>query len=268
MQKSLFLEQTDYSGKDIMIGLSGGINSMAVLCWLANYPQQYKPKILHLFYAHFEEHSPDTLNFVLAGVKYAKENFKSVVYTQTNNSVLSFFEDKKMIPHPMVSPCTHILKITPMLEYMVKNKITIDLVGYVRTEQRRIKRMAGRSESGLVTNNSVNIKGIEKHFPISDKDNEWCFSLVKQGIGWYPKIYDIRHKGKRVFHHNNCLPCKNMNLKDFELVKKHYPEYWQKAQNLAESLQLYWGRSKNDFYTTFGRKYQPDGQTCSVCAFD
>jgi exonuclease VII large subunit len=54
----------------------------------------------------------------------------------------------------------------------------------------------------------------------------------------------------------------------FALVKKHYPEYWQKAQDLAERLDLYWGRSEQDFYTTFGRKYQQDGQTCSVCAFD
>ena len=91
MQKSLFLEQTDYSGKDIMIGLSGGINSMAVLCWLANYPQQYKPKILHLFYAHFEEHSPDTLNFVLAGVKYAKENL-------TNYKVPKYVEFRTELP--------------------------------------------------------------------------------------------------------------------------------------------------------------------------
>jgi len=268
MQASIFLDQTDYSGKEILIGLSGGINSMAVLCWLANYPQWYKPKVLHLFYAHFEEHSPDTLDFVLAGVKYAETRFEKVVYNQTNNSVIEFFEGKKMIPHPMVAPCTMVLKVEPMLEYMVVNKITIDLVGYVRSEKRRIDRMAGRSESKKVKNNAVNIKGIDKHFPISDKDNQWCFDIVKREIGWYPKIYDIKRNGKRVFHHNNCLPFKNMNLKDFALVKKYYPEYWQKAQDLAERLNLYWGRSKQDFYTTFGRKYQQDGQTCSICAFD
>lgn len=268
MQQQFFVEQTDYSGKPILIGLSGGINSMAVLCWLAAYPEELKPKVLHLFYAHFEEHSPDTLDFVLSGVEFAKTKFESVVYTQTNNSIIQFFDEQKMIPHPMAAPCTRLLKIEPMLAYMVANKITIDLVGYVRTEKRRIYNMASRSESKAINGNVVNIKGIDKHFPISDKDNEWCFSIVKRDIGWYPKIYDIKKNGKRVFHHNNCLPCKNMNIKDFALVKKHYPEYWERAHELSEKLSLYWGRSEKDFYTTFGRKNQPDGQTCSVCAFD
>lgn len=268
MQEQLFVEQTDYSGKDIMIGLSGGINSMAVLCWLASYPDAFKPKVLHLFYAHFEEHSPDTLQFVLAGVEYAKKKFLKVVYNQTNNSVIDFFEEQKMIPHPMAAPCTRLLKIEPMLEYMISNRITIDLVGYVRSEKRRIERMGSRSESKKVRNNSVTIKGVEKHFPISNQDNQWCFDIVKREIGWFPKIYEIKKNGKRVFHHNNCLPCKNMNIKDFMLVKKHYPEYWEKAQLLSERLSLYWGRSEQDFYTTFGRKNQHEGQTCSVCAFD
>ena len=56
----------DYRSVKVMIGLSGGINSMAVLVWLAQY--ELRPKELHLFYAHFEEHSPGTLEFVLAGV--------------------------------------------------------------------------------------------------------------------------------------------------------------------------------------------------------
>jgi len=43
--------------KRVMIGLSGGINSMAVLCWLIE--QEDKPKDIWLFYAHFEEHSPN-----------------------------------------------------------------------------------------------------------------------------------------------------------------------------------------------------------------
>ena len=117
MQQELFIEHTDYSQQKVLVGLSGGINSMAVLCWLANYPSEYKPKQLHLFYAHFEEHSPDTLDFVLAGVEYAKRNFESVIYVQTNNSVLEFFRKQNFIPHPMIASCTRELKIKPMLKY-------------------------------------------------------------------------------------------------------------------------------------------------------
>jgi tRNA(Ile)-lysidine synthase TilS/MesJ len=56
MQQELFTNYIDYSNQKVLIGLSGGINSMAVLCCLALYPDELKPKELHLFYAHFDEH--------------------------------------------------------------------------------------------------------------------------------------------------------------------------------------------------------------------
>lgn len=249
----------DYRNVKVMIGLSGGINSMAVLVWLANY--ELKPKELHLFYAHFEEHSPGTLEFVLAGVEYAKRNFETVIYKQTNNSVLDYFKEQKMIPHPTAAPCTRFLKIEPMVTYAFENGITVDLVGYVRTEKRRVKNMQSKGADNLF---------MSKQFPILQQDNEWCFDVVKKGIGFYPAIYDIRNaKGKRVFTHNNCLPCKNMQIDDFEEVKEFFPDYWQKAMDLSTELQKYWGRSENEFYTTFGR---PDlgleKQPCEVCAAD
>lgn len=249
----------DYSNVKVMIGLSGGINSMAVLVWLANY--ELKPKELHLFYAHFEEHSPGTLEFVLAGVEYAKQNFETVIYKQTNNSVLDYFREQKMIPHPTAAPCTRFLKIEPMVAYAFENGITVDLVGYVRSEKRRVKNMKSKGADNLF---------MSKQFPILQQDNEWCFDVVKKEIGFYPAIYDIRNaKGKRVFTHNNCLPCKNMQIDDFEEVKEFFPDYWQKAMDLSTDLQKYWGRSENDFYTTFGR---PDlgleKQPCEVCAAD
>ena len=249
----------DYSNTKVMIGLSGGINSMAVLVWLANY--ELKPKELHLFYAHFEEHSPGTLEFVLAGVEYARRNFETVIYKQTNNSVLDYFKEQKMIPHPTAAPCTRFLKIEPMVTYAFENGITVDLVGYVKSEKRRVKNMQSKGADNLF---------MSKQFPILQQDNEWCFDVVKDAIGFYPSIYDIRNaKGKRVFTHNNCLPCKNMQIDDFEEVKEFYPEYWQKAMDLSNELQKYWGRSENDFYTTFGR---PDlgleKQPCEVCNFD
>ena len=249
----------DYRNVKVMIGLSGGINSMAVLVWLANY--ELKPKELHLFYAHFEEHSPGTLEFVLAGVEYAKRNFETVIYKQTNNSVLDYFKEQKMIPHPTAAPCTRFLKIEPMVTYAFENGITVDLVGYVRTEKRRVKNMQSKGADNLF---------MSKQFPILQQDNEWCFDVVKKEIGFYPAIYDIRNaKGKRVFTHNNCLPCKNMQIDDFEEVKEFFPDYWQKAMDLSTELQKYWGRSENEFYTTFGR---PDlgleKQPCEVCAAD
>lgn len=256
MQEQLFIEQKDFSGQKIMIGLSGGINSMAVLSWLAQYPEELKPLELHLFYAHFSEHSPDTLEFVLAGVEYAKKHFKTVFYSQTNNSIIESFEEWKIIPHPMIAPCTRALKIIPMAEYMMEHKITIDLVGYVRTESRRAKNM-GKKSGGVLNGNSVQIGAIEKHFPISNQDNEWCFEIVKNTIGWYPKIYDIKKRGKRVFKHNNCLPCKNMQQKDFDLVKEFFPDYAQRAEDLAVKIDGYWGR-----------KNTSEKIECSHCVFD
>jgi len=60
----------------IMIGLSGCINSMAVLCWLVE--TGIKPSELHIYYAHFKEHSPDTFKFVADGIRFARKNFANV----------------------------------------------------------------------------------------------------------------------------------------------------------------------------------------------
>ena len=258
MQQELFINIHDYSQMKVLIGLSGGINSMAVLCWLASYPQEFKPKELHLFYAHFKEHSPDTLPFVVEGIEFAKKHFDVIHYTQTNNSVISFFKEQKMIPHPAISPCTRVLKIEPMAKYAKDNGIDVDLVGYVREEKRRIRNMFSKSPITKET----------KGFPISNYSNEWCFEIVLKNIGWYPKIYDIKDaKGNRIFPHNNCLPCKNMQTKDFEMVKKHFPEYWQDAIDLSEELQKHWGRDKGTYYSKFGRDDNGDIQ-CEVCKFD
>lgn len=232
---------------------------MALLCWLANIPEQFKPKELHLFYSHFVEHSPDTLPFTLEGVLYAQRKFKTVFYIQTNNSVLEFFEESKMIPHPMIAPCTRVFKIEPMAKYAKENNIDIDLVGYVKEEARRIRNMHKKNPD------TKNTKG----FPIASKENEWCFEITTKEVGWYPKIYDIREpNGKRTFPHNNCLPCKNMQMSDFEKVKLHFPEYWQKAIDLTDKLQKHWGRDKIEFYATFGRDLGQVEQPCEVCAFD
>lgn len=255
----------DYTDKKVLIGLSGGINSMAVLCWLADY--EFKPKELHLFYAHFEEHSPDTLDFVLAGVEFAKKNFEQVHYKQTNNSILAYFGRKKMIPHPMYAPCTSDLKIIPMIKYSSGQGIQVDLIGYVKSEMRRVKNMQSKGASNLF---------LSKEFPIIGQTNEWCFEITKEKIGWYPKIYDIRNeKGERIFTHNNCLPCKNMQIADFKQVQEHYPEYWQKAMDLANEIQKHWGRSADSFSeafnVTFGREDWETGfkkQSCDTCAFD
>jgi 3'-phosphoadenosine 5'-phosphosulfate sulfotransferase (PAPS reductase)/FAD synthetase len=260
MQQELFTNYIDYSNQKVLIGLSGGINSMAVLCCLALYPDELKPKELHLFYAHFDEHSPDTLPFVIAGLAYAETKFLNVIYSQTNNSVLEFFREQKMIPHPIIAPCTRALKIEPMMKYAKENGIDVDLVGYVKEESRRIRNMHKKNPETKTT----------KAFPIANKENEWCFQIVKKEIGWYPKIYDIKNPdGSRMFPHNNCLPCKNMQSSDFDKVKLHFPEYWQKAIDLSNELEKHWGRDKTEFYTKFGRdSLGTDTQPCEVCAFD
>ncbi len=277
----------DYRQAKVMIGLSGGINSMAVLSWLSNY--EYKPKDIYLFYAHFDEHSPDTLPFVLAGVEYAKKHFQNVVYEQTQNSVLEYFKSIKMIPHPTIAPCTRILKIMPAIEFANKHSCTIDLVGYVKSEMRRVKNMQSNGADNLF---------MSKQFPIMDLSNEDCFQVVKNEIGWYPKIYDLRwndlgfiefvksnlHRfnddiqkkllkkietDKRVFTHNNCLPCKNMQIDDYLCVEYFYPDYFKNANDLANELKKHWGRSADDYYTSFGRQdYEVNYETqiCDICA--
>ncbi len=244
MQYDMF--PSDLSDKRVMIGLSGGINSMALLCYLATViPPEMRPRSLYLFYAHFTEHSPDTLRFVTDGIRYAKSKFDRVTWKITRNSVLSFFDDEGIIPHPIISPCSERLKIVPVINFMAEHKIDFDLVGFVRSERRRIDRQTKRGATN-------------KLYPIAHLTNDDCFEIVRKEIGWYPGIYDIFENGKRVFSHNNCLPCKNMHVKDLQAVAKYYPDYWRKADDLAGRIGSYWGRSEEmkDF----------DGD-CQWCAF-
>ncbi len=245
------------SNEKVLIGLSGGINSMAVLCQLVE--SGIKPKELHLFYAHFVEHSPDTFKFVADGVRFARKHFENVKVKITRNSILKYFESKNMIPHPKVSNCSQTLKIEPISRYAFENQIKIDLVGYVKNEiKTRGKRQQKKMERTLFS--------LDKIYPIGHYSNEWCFEIVKKHIGWFPLIYDIKENGKPVFAHNNCLPCKNGYVKDIENVKKHFPIEFENAINLSKKLSAYWGRSEADFYTTFGRDLGQES-TCKSCAW-
>lgn len=148
------------------------------------------------------------------------------------------------------------------------------------------------------------------HFPIFNLTTEECFSKVKEAIGWYPSIYDLMWtdkrllpflksmkgvmpedarqialkyaqrgygwlKSERIFNHNNCLPCKNMQTWQYWLIKLFYPEHFKAAMQLCEKLNLYYGRNKKEFneammlYTSFGRHdYEVNfqEQSCGACA--
>lgn len=225
-------EVADYSGKKILIPLSGGINSAAVLCFLGeHHPENLKPSELHLYYSHFKEHSPDTMPFVIDLMMWAKFKFSNLRLVITRKSVNRFFEDQHMIPHPSISPCSIELKIKPRMTYIEKHGIDLELIGFVREDFRRFKRAQKykSSDSG--------------RYPILEWSNEDCFKIVKDCIGWYPSIYDIREGKRRVFSHNNCLPCKNMTTKQLQNVAKYYPEYAARAQETASRIPgAYWGR--------------------------
>lgn len=248
----------ELNGIKVLLGLSGGINSQAVLCWLIK--TGYIPSELHLYYAHFVQHSPDTFKFVADGIRLARKHFPCVKVKISRNDVLRFFKEQKMIPHPMFSPCSRILKIEAIAQYAYENEVRADLVGYVKHE---FKRRVGRKKESA----NPDMFGLDKHYPISEFTDEWCFEIVDEMVGWHPKIYDIRDaNGKRLFNHNNCLPCKNMTTEQMEAVKIHFPEYHKQAMKLSEELKRHWGRDEALFYSTFGRDLGQE-TTCEVCTW-
>ncbi len=244
------------NGERILIGLSGGINSMAVLCRLVELGIQ--PKEVHLFYAHFSEHSPDTFRFVADGIRYARKQFDCVKVKITRNSILNFFEEVKMILHPARGLCSYRLKIEPINKYAFENDLKIDLVGYVKNE---LKRRAGRQQKNM----NRDLFSLDKQYPIGEFTDEWCFEIVDKHMGWHPAIYDIKNeKGERVFKHNNCLPCKNMYPNELLAIKEHYPDYFKKAMETSDKLKSHYGRNEDEFYTTFGRDLGQES-TCQNC---
>lgn len=272
-------QHQNYEGERVMIGLSGGINSAAVLAYLVS-EIKYKPETLYLFHTNFVEHSPDTLKFVHANVEYARNNFSKVVYEQKDISLIDFFREQKTIFSPKFSGCTRMLKIEPMVDFMQRHEIKIDLVGYVRGEMNRMKRQIKRGV-------------LSKSYPISHLTNEDCFKIVKSEMGWFPEIYDLMwsdprikvaiqqkghtlhdnqlqilkrysdrgygyYKSPRVFKHNNCLPCKNMHQWEIFIVEVFFPSYYDAAMKLAEETGSYWGRKDESSADT--------DTTCVVCA--
>lgn len=224
-------QTVDYSGLKVMLPLSGGINSAACLCWLGEeVPLERQPLELDLYYSHFIEHSPDTHQFVMDLIMYANRTFRCVSSKITWNSVNAYFLKQKMIPHPSLSPCSRELKVLPAKNYFERNGLDIELIGYVKTDMKRFKNLSSRN--------------LNTRFPVLEWSKQDCLDYVKKIIGWYPAIYDIKdEKGKDVFSHNNCLPCKNMHPKQLQNVAKYYPEYAKKAQETADAIPgAYWGR--------------------------
>jgi hypothetical protein len=246
MQTTFAMTCDDFSHEIPSLGLSGGINSAALLCYLATeHPESKRPKHLLLYYAHLREHSPDTFRFVKACVRYARNRFPKVEFGMHRASVIDFFEKKNFIPHPTISPCTEGCKTLQMDCWSREHGATLDLIGYVMTERRRLLRAEEKARRAVA-------------FPIFHLSDADCFRLVNREIGWHPAIYDIRDEnGKRAFTHNNCLPCKNMTLVQIRAVAKHFPKYWDKAEAMAKRINSYWGRSS---------EYPAD--PCASCVFD
>ncbi len=162
----------DYSDARVLIPLSGGINSAAVLCFLAKYqPKEMMPKELHLFYIHFAEHSPDTFKFVKDLIRYARREFENVKVKITRTSVLRYFEKEGFIPHPTVSPCSRKLKIIPFQTYKTENEIDTELIGFVSEDFRRFKRKESKVKDSISA------------YPILEMTNANCFEIVKEQIG-------------------------------------------------------------------------------------
>lgn len=239
------VEEVDYSQSKLSIPISGGINSAAILCLLGEYhPRHLMPKELHLYYSHFDEHSPDTFKFVCDLMCYGMTTFPSVKCKITQHSVNKFFIKQNMIPHPTLSPCSIELKIKPREAYDKLHGIDYVLIGFVEHEGRRHMRSLKYGDNRL-------------QFPLLGLEDADCLALVKKVIGWYPAIYDIKWTfedykrgecrrsdiGKPVFLHNNCLPCKNMTSKQLVQVGKHYPTYAAKAMETQNQIEGgYWGR--------------------------
>ena len=244
-------EHKDYSQLKVLLPLSGGINSAAVLCELADAPTEFDPLELHLFYSHLSEHSEDTFKFVADLIRFARKRFSNVFVRIIRGSVLKFFEAENFIPHPTKSPCAQHLKIEPMEQYSNEHDIDVDLIGWVREEFKRRYERAQKYNPDVPM--LIQIKS-QKQYPIKEIQNEQCFEIVRAKIGWYPAVYDIRdEKGNRVFTHNNCFPCKSMTEKQHRDTATHFPKKHDKAMQLSQRLGLKWGRTGENI--------------CRVCEF-
>lgn len=239
-------EPDDFSGRTVLVGVSGGVNSAGLLVHLLTaHPEDRRPARLLLFYAHLREHSPDTGRFALDCMRWARARHPDVACGVHRASALDRFRAERFLPHPAVSPCTSWLKLEPMAAWAESvGGFDVDLVGYVRHERRRVERQRA--------------KGGRARYPVAHLSDADCLALVDEHVGWHPAIYDLRREdGAPAFANNNCLPCKNMHARQLRLVQVHYPDYWDRAVEAAAEIGTYWGRSE-----------EYAGDPCAACAFD
>lgn len=248
-------DPADLSRERPMIGLSGGINSAAVLVYVcAVLPEHHRPRDLFLFHADLVEHSPDTVAHVAACHAWARRNFRQrgldpdrVRFSMRSASVVDFFERERFIPHRVLTPCTEHLKLIPMRAWAQSHVEaghgpTCDLIGFVTTEDTREDNNNERQRNG-----AWSCSGGDNVFPIRHLTNADCLRLVDEHIGWHPAIYDIRQPdGRRAFSHNNCLPCKNMNTRALERTGQHFPKRAKRAVDMAERIGSYWAHDEAD----------------------
>lgn len=245
----------DLSGERPMIGLSGGINSAALLVYvLSVMPEALRPRELYLYHADLVEHSDDTLAFVADCHAWARRRFRergldpaAVRFGMHTDTAVGLFERDAFIPHPTLSPCTERLKLKPMRAWADRQREaegasaedptrgpSCDLIGYVLDEEGREVRSSNKAWS---CSRGPNL------FPIRHLTDADCFALVDEHVGWHPAIYDVlREDGRRAFPRNNCLPCKNMHPRQLDLVRLHHPAKAARADAMAERTGLYWGR--------------------------
>lgn len=201
--------------KLIVCWWSGGITS-AVACKKAIEKWDALP-----VYIETGSHHPDTLRFKADCEKwYGKEIL--TIQSEKYNSHFDVIEKDKFINGPTGARCTLVLK----RRIREKWEKTQDIQGYVWGFE------AGAKEESRAERIELAQPNYQHYFPLIEEGLSKldCIKIVTDAGIDIPMMYKLG------FNNNNCIGCVKGGMAYWNLVRKHFPEVFDKMAKLEREL--------------------------------
>jgi len=174
-----------------------------------------------------EEH-PDNKRFLKDCEEWFGVPIKTIGNDKRNRSIYEVYRKTKYISGVYGAACTKQLKKDVRIKYEKPNDIQV--FGFTVEEEHRLNRL-------IDSNNEVKFISplIERGLTKQD-----CLAIVQDAGIELPEMYKLG------FNNNNCLGCPKGGLGYWLMIKKHFPEMFEKMNNMEKLLGVKIGKYTKD----------------------
>lgn len=217
-----------------ILGFSGGIDSQAVYCWLAD---RFPAEDIILLHSNagknesplnddFVERFSSTVHSVILTNALVSDMWDTPGLAESKgldgNAVLDFVtmaEIKKRFPSRKAQFCTEKLKLVPMRRWLQNNPLDGDYERYTGVRRDESDK---RSETPLREWDSF--FDCYTNHPLADWSKKQCFDFVKEHGQEINPLYTMG------FSRVGCMPCINANKSEILQIAERFPEIIDKIR--------------------------------------